>query len=224
MGHHIIYPPGPPCWGAPSSVRWGVPSVGLPRSRQLFPCSALCWSFCSISVGLVRPCRGPPSPLTPSIVQDWLQGRRSPSPGLFVNNEGRHGTILLSHFVGLYCQAMSSIWPRPGQSLKRPHYFWGGGQLSTMCTPPGHGWELPILHYHKITLIYPYPFLMVITHLFSCIIFINDCIYILTGSPGWYLFMIVYVIQNNWGDKNSLYSLNVMVNYHYHGENRVINQ
>ena len=25
------------------------------------------------------------------------------------------------------------------------------------------------------------------------------------------------------GNKNSPYSLNVMVNYHYHGENRVIN-
>ena len=25
-----------------------------------------------------------------------------------------------------------------------------------------------------------------------------------------------------WGNKNSLDSLNVMVNYHYHGENRVI--
>ena len=46
-----------------------------------------------------------------------------------------------------------------------------------------HRWDLPVLHYHEIMVIYPYPFLVVITQLFSCIIFINDCIYILTGSP-----------------------------------------
>ena len=34
----------------------------------------------------------------------------------------------------------------------------GGGQ---------HRWELPVLHYHKIMVIYPYPFLVVITQLFS---------------------------------------------------------
>ena len=34
--------------------------------------------------------------------------------------------------------------------------------------------------------------------------------------------MIIYVIYKNGGNKNSLYSLNVMVNYHYHSENRVI--
>ena len=47
-----------------------------------------------------------------------------------------------------------------------------------------HKWELPVLHYHKIMVIYPYPFLVVITQLFSCIILINYCICILTGSPG----------------------------------------
>ena len=47
-----------------------------------------------------------------------------------------------------------------------------------------HRWDLPVLHYHKIMVIYPYPFLVVITQLFSCTIFINDCICILTGSPG----------------------------------------
>ena len=70
--------------------------------------------------------------------------------------------------------------------------------------------------------IYPYPFFVVITQLFSCIIFINDCICILTGSPGYYLLMIVYVIKNIGGNENSPDSLNVMVNYHYHGERRVI--
>ena len=49
---------------------------------------------------------------------------------------------------------------------------------------PWHRWDLPLLHYHKIMLIYPYPFLMVISLVFSWIIFINDCICILTGSPG----------------------------------------
>ena len=45
-----------------------------------------------------------------------------------------------------------------------------------------HRWELPVLHYHKIMLIYPYPSLVVITQFFSWIIFIRDCICILTGS------------------------------------------
>ena len=35
-----------------------------------------------------------------------------------------------------------------------------------------HIWELPILHYHKIMVIYPYPFLGVISQLFTWIIFI----------------------------------------------------
>ena len=37
------------------------------------------------------------------------------------------------------------------------------------------------------------------------------------------LFMIVYIIQNIGGNENSQDSLNIMVNYHYHGENRVMN-
>ena len=47
-----------------------------------------------------------------------------------------------------------------------------------------HRWELPFLHYHKIMETYPCPFLVSITLLFSWIIFINDCIWILTGLPG----------------------------------------
>ena len=58
-----------------------------------------------------------------------------------------------------------------------------------------HRWELTVLRYHKILVIFPYPFFVVINQLFSNIIFINYCICILTGSPGKYLFMIVYVIQ-----------------------------
>ena len=34
--------------------------------------------------------------------------------------------------------------------------------------------------------------------------------------------MILYVIQEIVGNENSPDSLNVMVNYHYHSENRVI--
>ena len=52
----------------------------------------------------------------------------------------------------------------------------------------------------------------------------NDCICILTGSPGLYLSMIIYVIFKNGGNNNYPDSLNVMVNYHYHSENRVINR
>ena len=47
-----------------------------------------------------------------------------------------------------------------------------------------HRWELPVLRYHKILVIYPYRFFAVITQLLSNIIFINYCICILTGSPG----------------------------------------
>ena len=57
-----------------------------------------------------------------------------------------------------------------------------------------HRWDLTVLRYHEIMVIYPYPFLVVITQFFSCIIFINDCICILTGSPGSYILMIIYVI------------------------------
>ena len=46
-----------------------------------------------------------------------------------------------------------------------------------------HRWELPILHYHRIIEIYPYPFLMVITLFLSWIIFVNNCICILNGLP-----------------------------------------
>ena len=47
-----------------------------------------------------------------------------------------------------------------------------------------HRWELPILHYHYIMAIYPYPFFVVIILFFSWIIFINYCICIFTGPPG----------------------------------------
>ena len=37
-------------------------------------------------------------------------------------------------------------------------------------------------------------------------------------------FIILYLIQKNWGNENSPDSLNVMLNYRYHGENRLIAQ
>ena len=40
--------------------------------------------------------------------------------------------------------------------------------------------------------------------------------------PGYLFFMIKHVIQKMGGNKNSPNPLNIMVNYHYHGENRVI--
>ena len=51
----------------------------------------------------------------------------------------------------------------------------GGAGFCREIFPGGeeHRWDLN-----------PYPFLVVITQLFSCIIFINDCICVLTGSPG----------------------------------------
>ena len=55
--------------------------------------------------------------------------------------------------------------------------------LWSMQTHLHHRWDLPVLRYQKIMVIYPYSFLVAITQLFSNIIFINDCICILTGSP-----------------------------------------
>ena len=63
-----------------------------------------------------------------------------------------------------------------------------------------YGWELPVLHYHKETVSYPYPYLVVITQLFSWIIFINDCIFIFTGSLGWF-FSWSYMLYRKLGVK-----------------------
>ena len=45
--------------------------------------------------------------------------------------------------------------------------------VSDLISPP-HRWELPVLHYHEIMVIYPYPFLVKTSQLFSWIISIND--------------------------------------------------
>ena len=57
--------------------------------------------------------------------------------------------------------------------------------ILVLCWKTGfhHRWELLVLHYHEIMVIYPYPFLVRITLFFSCIIFIHYCICILNGSP-----------------------------------------
>ena len=44
----------------------------------------------------------------------------------------------------------------------------------------------------------PLPFLVVITQVFSYIIFINDCIFLLTGSPG-YIFLWSYMLYETFG-------------------------
>ena len=44
---------------------------------------------------------------------------------------------------------------------------------------------------------------MVITQLLYWIIFTNYCICILTGPPGYYFFMIIYIIHKSGGIKNS---------------------
>ena len=73
---------------------------------------------------------------------------------------------------------------RPGKMLEMRWWEQEGLDLEGIWTAAQkHIWDLPILCYHKIMVIYPYPFLVVITLLFSWIIFINDCICILTGSP-----------------------------------------
>ena len=58
------------------------------------------------------------------------------------------------------------------------------GSISFSSGVEGHRRELTVICYPILMVIYPYPFLVVITQLFSSIIIINDCIYILTGSPG----------------------------------------
>ena len=63
-----------------------------------------------------------------------------------------------------------------------PGILQGEVEVASPCA--WHRWDLPVLHYREIMVIYPYPFLVVITQLFSCVIFINDCIRILTGLPG----------------------------------------
>ena len=56
--------------------------------------------------------------------------------------------------------------------------------LVLWTNPTRHRRELPVLRYHKIIAIYPYPFLVKFTQLFSWIKFIHDWVCILTGSPG----------------------------------------
>ena len=56
--------------------------------------------------------------------------------------------------------------------------------LSNFGSKSMHRRKLTVIRYQNIMVIFTYPFLVVITQLFSLIIFINDFTYILTGSPG----------------------------------------
>ena len=58
--------------------------------------------------------------------------------------------------------------------------------------------------------------------IFSWILFYNNGICTLTGSLGRYFLMIVYVLQNIKGNKNSPHYLNMMINYYNHGGNSVM--
>ena len=67
----------------------------------------------------------------------------------------------------------------------------------------------------------PLPFLVVITLLFTSIIFINNCICILTGSPVKYFHDRICYTKIG-GNENYPSYLNIMVNYHYHHDNWII--
>ena len=84
-------------------------------------------------------------------------------------------------FRALLCEARGPVMPL----LTRGDAVSCGGCLLPARDPSAtHRWELPVLHYHEIMVIYNYPFFEVITQLFSWIICINDCICIWTVSPG----------------------------------------
>ena len=154
-------------------------------------------------------------------------GIRNWSLGLRVGKLDQWEALLVNILI------IQSCWPWPLRlwdwPLVRPQTWPGRVSCADLTCFSGrlslqHIWELPVLHNHKIMVIYPYPFFMVINQLFYWILFICYCICILTGSPVYYLFIFVYVIQEIGGKDNSPYYLNVIVNCHYHGRNRVITQ
>ena len=100
----------------------------------------------------------------------------SPSPSLCDPPSPVIFWCLVSNWGGSFC-----VRKRGGAGAST---LWAVACPRSSPPPTCHGWDLPVLHYHKIMVIYPYPFLVVVTQLFSWIIFINDCIWILTGSPG----------------------------------------
>ena len=83
-------------------------------------------------------------------------------------------------------RGLQGLWPGEGflPVLPLQRIFRSGRRPEGAGSSVQHRWDLPILCYHEIMIIYPYPFLVVITQFFSYIIFINGCICILTGSPG----------------------------------------
>ena len=98
----------------------------------------------------------------------------SPGAAVILTGTGRRGVLSQGDRCSL-CRGFGALIDVP------PH---PRDPIGLQAVPVSrHRWDLPVLSYHKIMVIYPYPFLVVITQLFSWIIFINDCIRILTGAP-----------------------------------------
>ena len=107
-----------------------------------------------------------------TIVNFWIQSDYLSPCGLEILNQVD------------YCVSVCHSWILVEVSALMHHV--GGvsyGDILQEVELSHHRRDLPVLRYHKTMVIYPYPFLVVITLLFSCIIFINDCICILTVSP-----------------------------------------
>ena len=96
--------------------------------------------------------------------------------------------------LAIFCEIVFLVFPIPTfkgiselvyrkyyQSIKYKHLR---SYISpTTTTTTHHRWELPVLRYHKIMIIYLTLFYGN-SPIFSGIIFINYCMCILTGSPG----------------------------------------
>ena len=116
--------------------------------------------------------------------------------------------ILVPSNIGFFCKIINT-----SISLPILRYFNSATFYSTVCIlfttvqylndwmknhqhSIGHRWELLVLHYHKIMVIYSYPFLVVLTQLLNFLMdniyqWLYMCIKLFTWII---LFMIVYVI------------------------------
>ena len=99
-----------------------------------------------------------------------------------------------------------------------------GDSVGSRVAGGRHRWEIPLLCYRKIMIISLTLFLVLMTRLLSCIIVINDLyVHYLVHLDDIYSRSYMLYKTNSVNNK-SPDSLNVMVNYHYHGENRVTNR
>ena len=81
-------------------------------------------------------------------------------------------------------QGLHHQWPIPSSLPYSPSLHPWNPPIHSMVEPPqhlqhhtrNHIWELNFLHYHEIMVLYPYPFLVLITLFFSWIVFIHYCI------------------------------------------------